>query len=326
MKLSLIIPVYNVEKYIKACLNSVFLQNYSVNDYEVIIVNDGTPDNSMVIIDEFSKKYFNIKILNQQNQGLSMARNNGLSIATGDYVWFIDSDDTIKSDSLETVCGLIDKYPDVEVFASFMTKVDEFGNRSIENTSKKLQKLCLKGKDYLFREYPFGASQRFIIKKSFLQKNNLLFKKGIYHEDAEFGIKMLYLSSNVWVLGESVYNYLVRSSGSIMSSWKKKNSEDLISIYDSLKSFRSSFVKKEDLNMFNEIMFTLLSCSIYFANNHWKTKDFSDFYKNNKAKIKKEASQFIIPFKYNIRLLILRLFYAVSPLYYSKMKLFLKRI
>ena len=85
-KYSIIIPVYDVEKYIKKCLDSVFNQTY--NNYEVIVVNDGTKDNSMEIV-----KNYNVITINQKNQGLSMARNNGVKKAKGEYLLFLDSDD-----------------------------------------------------------------------------------------------------------------------------------------------------------------------------------------------------------------------------------------
>ena len=88
MLLSIIIPVYNVEHYIKTTLQSVFNQNIDETSYEVIVINDGTPDNSMSIVTEFSKKHKNLSIISQDNQGLSCARNAGLQRAKGDYVWF----------------------------------------------------------------------------------------------------------------------------------------------------------------------------------------------------------------------------------------------
>ncbi len=99
-KYSIIIPVYNVEKYIKKCLDSVFSQ--TDKDFEVIVVNDGTKDNSMDIV----KKY-DVKIINQKNQGLSAARNLGFEVAKGDYLWFVDSDDWLRDNSLAEVIEYI---------------------------------------------------------------------------------------------------------------------------------------------------------------------------------------------------------------------------
>ena len=104
MKLSLIIPVYNVEQYVGRCLQSCLKQPYVMaDDFELVIVNDGTKDNSMAIVEEMTRDCANVTIINQDNQGLSMARNTGLKAAKGEYVWFIDSDDWIEDGCLHEI-------------------------------------------------------------------------------------------------------------------------------------------------------------------------------------------------------------------------------
>ena len=93
VKVSIIVPVYNVEKYLRKCLDS--LVNQTLKDIEIICINDGTKDNSVEIIDEYVKKYSNVLLINQENQGLGMARNNAMKYAKGDYIAFVDSDDWI---------------------------------------------------------------------------------------------------------------------------------------------------------------------------------------------------------------------------------------
>ena len=96
MKISLIIPVYNVEQYLEKCLLSCLDQDLPQSDYEIIVVNDGSPDGSLAIAERIAATATNITVVSQENGGLSAARNTGLEIAKGKYVWFIDSDDTIK--------------------------------------------------------------------------------------------------------------------------------------------------------------------------------------------------------------------------------------
>ena len=106
MKISLIIPVYNVEQYIGRCLQSCLCQPHvAADDYELVIVNDGTKDNSMHVVEKMTRDYPNVTIINQHNQGLSMARNAGLKAAQGEYVWFIDSDDWIEDNCLHGKIG-----------------------------------------------------------------------------------------------------------------------------------------------------------------------------------------------------------------------------
>ena len=99
-KISLIIPVYNVEKYLENCINSCLKQDISINDYEIIIVNDGSPDDCWNIIQRYANQHSNIKTINKENGGLSSARNAGINVAEGELIWFIDSDDSIKENCL----------------------------------------------------------------------------------------------------------------------------------------------------------------------------------------------------------------------------------
>ena len=138
-KFSIIIPVYDVEKYIKKCLDSVFNQTY--NNYEVIVVNDGTKDNSMEIV-----KNYNVITINQKNQGLSMARNNGVKKAKGEYLLFLDSDDYLEENTLEEINKALDSKPDIVRFqikevGSEVNKnypEEPFNNLNGENAFKRI--------------------------------------------------------------------------------------------------------------------------------------------------------------------------------------------
>ena len=101
-RLSIIIPVYDVEAYLPECLDSIFSQRDALSDIEVILVNDGSPDGSAAILEEYRKRYDNITVITQSNQGLSLARMNGLERAQGEYVWFVDSDDYLTDPDRHT--------------------------------------------------------------------------------------------------------------------------------------------------------------------------------------------------------------------------------
>ncbi len=107
MKVSIIVPVYNVEKYLKRCLDSLISQ--TLKDIEIICVNDGSKDNSDKILEEYARKDSRIIIINQENQGISVARNNGMDIAKGKYVGFVDSDDWVDSDFFEKLYNAAEK-------------------------------------------------------------------------------------------------------------------------------------------------------------------------------------------------------------------------
>ena len=121
MLLSIIIPIYNVEQYIGTCFESLFKQDLDYSLYEIIAVNDGTPDNSMKIVEEYAEKYSNIKIVNKENGGVSSARNEGIRRALGDFVIFVDPDDAISENSLLKIHQiLVSNRVDILILRSFL--------------------------------------------------------------------------------------------------------------------------------------------------------------------------------------------------------------
>ena len=133
MDLSIIVPVYNVEKYIRACIKSIYKQGLDEECFEVIIVNDGTPDRSMEVITDIISQHSNIVVINQENQGLSVARNNGIAAAKGEYILIPDSDDLLIENSLKP---LLEKALETKVdlvVADFLTMTDE----EIDDFNKK---------------------------------------------------------------------------------------------------------------------------------------------------------------------------------------------
>ena len=148
MKLSIIIPVYNVEQYIDECLHSVTSQGRTEDDYEIIVVNDGTLDNSMDIVDRYVCQHENISVIHQSNSGLSIARNTGLQHACGEYVWFVDSDDWIAEDALSFLFPLLDNGIDVLAFPLNLVRItSERNDLNIEHS------YALSGSSYLYRNF-----------------------------------------------------------------------------------------------------------------------------------------------------------------------------
>lgn len=200
-KVSVIVPVYNVEKYIARCLNS--LVNQTLDDLEIIVVNDGSKDNSEQIIKQFKKDYKNIIYVKKENGGLSSARNFGLIYATGEYVAFLDSDDYVdrslykkmyekaketNSDYVE--CDFIWKYPDHE-------KID-VGFR-------------YKDKKEMFEKARVVAWNK-LIKRDIIINNKLEFPVGLYYEDIEFFYKLLPYINNFSFVEEPLIYYVQRGN------------------------------------------------------------------------------------------------------------------
>ena len=224
-KFSIIIPVYNVEEYIKECLDSVMNQTY--NDFEVIVVNDGTKDNSMDIV-----KQYDVKIVNQENQGLSVARNNGAKNAKGEYILFLDSDDTIEKDLLKKLEEATQDKPDVVRF-----QIQEMYEDNSKKEYKEESFSTCKGESAFSKicKYHFVENAwSYAIKRSYYEKEKYEFAKGMIHED--FGLIPLVImkANRVKSIDYIGYNYRQRNN-SIMSTVSydktKKKVEDFYKHY-----------------------------------------------------------------------------------------------
>ena len=191
MLLSIIVPVYQVEKYIRPCIESIFTQGLNDEDFEVIIVNDGTIDNSMGAIQDVIEKHHNINVINQENQGLSIARNNGMAIAKGDYISFLDSDDMFTSSTIFTILKLAIEYKPDLIVADFLRmnnhEIEIFAVAPKVFNSSDYETIHLSGIELLKQHNPRHCYVwSTIYKRSFLESNNLRFVPGIMFEDIPF--------------------------------------------------------------------------------------------------------------------------------------------
>ena len=297
MLLSLIIPVYKVELYIADCLNSIFSQLNDKRNAEIVVVNDGTPDNSMEIVKKLTEGRNDVQIINQKNQGLSVARNTGLSHAKGEYVWFIDSDDWLLPNAINDILTYIQNNTDIPVFSTILERHIEKQNK-IEQEYYPAKKE-LSGKEYLQLKYRQGASQRFIFKKAFLIKHNLSFYPGILHEDGLFGYQMLYWAEKMLILEKPVYAYRIREEGSIMSSISMRTPKDMLFIHQQLIKFCEEKVAIEDQLWYRLRIFSILVNLFQFSKPLAFDVDFNQFYNVQKSYISKEA-EFVLQHKSSI--------------------------
>lgn len=248
MKLSVVVPVYNVEQYVRKCILSIISQDEDLfKTIELIIVNDGTKDKSLEKIQDLVDKYDNITLVNQENQGLSVARNNGMALAKGDYVWFVDSDDWISSDALKVLLPYLDGKNDIVSFAYTKVTEDEETLCCVYSDEAK----TLSGKESFRCRCEFSTmAQRAAYRKEFMAKNNLEFMPGIYSQDDELCLRASYLADTVTLIPQSIYCFL-RTTGdnhvSIMNAGKPKYGFDYIKVTKSLLSFKQERVKEKDL-------------------------------------------------------------------------------
>ena len=190
--LSIIIPVYNVEKYVYECVESVFRQGLDENDFEVIIVNDGTKDNSMSAITGFIASHSNIIVIEQENQGLSVARNKGLSRAVGEYILMLDSDDLLLDNSVLPLLKKTLSFKADMTIADY-TQMNNDEIVAIRGHHPVQEKVIVKeatGPEFLESEL-CRFYWRTLYRREFLTSNHITFVPGIYAQDVPFTYECL---------------------------------------------------------------------------------------------------------------------------------------
>ncbi len=217
--LSVIVPVYNVEKYLRRCLESLVNQTY--RDIEIICINDGSTDNSPKILEEYSKKSDKIIILDKTNGGLSSARNLGLSCAKGQYVAFVDSDDWVDFNYYEKLIKAIEKHNADAAFTSYVRKSKTKHKERIRIEEEKVYS-NIKDKIRVTDSLKNPCVWNKVYKKDILIKNNLFFKEVRYYEDALFTIPFLNLCDKLVSVPDAYYYYFVNPS-SIVKSGKTQH-------------------------------------------------------------------------------------------------------
>lgn len=248
MKLSIVVPVYNVEQYVRKCILSIINQDDELfKTFEVIIVNDGSKDKSVEQIQNLVDKYDNISLINQENMSLSVARNNGMAAAKGDYVWFIDSDDWISSDAVKYVMPHLDGKNDIVTINYTVVKEDgEFPVSTLYS-----EPLTFSGRVSFRQHCEFATmAQRGIYRMKFMTDNHLAFMPGVYNQDDELCLRASYLAEQVTFLPKPIY-YFLRTTGdkhkSIMNNIKPKLGYDYLMVSKSLVDFSEECIKEKDI-------------------------------------------------------------------------------
>lgn len=247
--LSIIVPVYNVEKYLERCLTS--LESFLSENVEIILVDDGSTDKSGFICDKYLREDLLINVIHKENGGLSDARNAGISKAQGDYIWFIDSDDEIfpvypklkkifESREADIIC--LDY-----VYKSDMT------DTIMSHASLESEKIYT-GTDFLKKvliahEY-YVPAWSYIFKREYIIGNNFKFRKGIYHEDEQLTPYLLLNANSVISFKYMAYKYIYRENSIVSNKNNEKNIIDLFNIYkENWNYFKNHVADKELRNL-----------------------------------------------------------------------------
>lgn len=289
--ISVIIPVYNVEEYLRECIDSVLSQTYE--NYEIILVDDGSTDSSGKICDEYAEKNDKISVIHKQNGGLSDARNKGLSVANGEYIYFLDSDDYIVAEAFEELVSVIKN--DNSDFVFFDAKSFEDGNKSLNIEQRYIRKSkyeTAKGEDVLFKllknkEYHSSVPLCFI-KKEVLEKAELDFVTGIFYEDTVFTYELFMLSNRVSYCSKTLYHRRYRNA-SIMTTKKTQNYFDSICrVYEEVLVFS----KKENKFHLEVAQKYITRCAFNVFNNYEKlSREDKNNCKKKLAEIKESISK-----------------------------------
>ena len=226
--LSIIVPVYNVEKYIRSCMESIFRQNLDESIFEIIIVNDGTPDHSMEMIQDIIDQHPNISVINQENMSLSVARNNGIAKAKGEYILMPDSDDLLIDNSLSILLEEAIKTKTDLIVADFLEMTDEEIDKLTTIEQPPLSIMERRNEElYMLDLNPNQCYVwRTLYRRSFLVDNNISFVPGISCQDVPF-TNECYLRSKNSLRVNLLLNIYRRRQMSATSFFNKRKCMDL---------------------------------------------------------------------------------------------------
>ncbi len=240
MELSIIMPVYKAERYVERAIVSCLNQDIESEEYEIIAINDGSPDGSMAILERMAALHPNVRVAEQENQGPGAARNRGLEMAQGEYIWFVDSDDWIEPNCLGEVIGRLTEN-NLDALVISARETDGQSSKPIIDLSK------LEGRVYGSHEIVYKMAidlhpQITLYRRSILQDNRIRFMEGIVHEDNEFIPRAYYPLRRIGVWNAQIYNIYL-SDNSITRTINPKRSYNLLTVCRSLAIFANKVEK-----------------------------------------------------------------------------------
>lgn len=328
IKVSVILPVFNVDKYIKRCLDS--LVNQTLKEIEIIIINDGSTDNTKRICEEYAKKYDNIKLINKKNEGVSKARNIALKKVRGEYLAFIDGDDWIDRNAYEIMYNTA-KRDSADVVQCGVRHILDNGKIRVFN--KNLFNTLYQDNEIL-RQFLLGKINAIscdkIYKVSIWKENDIYFPENLsLGEDQITTCQVVYNSKRFIALKDTFYNYYRRSDSCTTSKFSLKNMDMLISmkyIRELLKQWRVDFYIENEYMLRYIKTITIFIIDKYILDNAKKNDNFKkifidDFKLNTKNFYKKE----FLSFKTKLEVFLIRNLFNLYVLW-LKLKIQVKKV
>lgn len=274
-KLSVIVPVYNVESYIRPCIESIFSQGLDEDDFEVILVNDGTQDNSFGVIDDIILQYGNILKVDQCNQGLSAARNTGMKYATGNYILFVDSDDLLVNGSVVPLLQLAFDYTADLVVADFIKLSDEEIFSYQPHNGLPTQYEVKTGSQLFLEDLNPSESYvwRTLYRREFLETHQLSFIPGICYEDIPFTPECYLRAKNTIRVSLLLYIYRMGHS-SITSAMTVKKALDLNKVIERIWHYRDmNGISAEERQRLTDNLFSTFSFLLWCVSHNKEVLD-----------------------------------------------------
>ena len=267
MLLSIIVPVFNVETYLKKCVDSLLDQDLARADYEIILIDDGSTDTSGQICDFYASSIENIHVIHQRNRGLSNARNTGISAAKGQYIQFVDSDDYLNADVLGEIIQQL-KSKNLDILRINYQNVNVSGRVFEPNKHSKPfvdydENVC-DGLTFLTDRLGFACyAVQFVVKTSLIRQAGNGFKEGVYFEDVEWTPRILLQANRVASCRTMVYNYSYRSNSITRNSDLSKRKKALVDKVNLIQALIQQQNGVTDTRWFNgmiaQIVLTILS-------------------------------------------------------------------
>lgn len=284
---SIIVPVYNTEKYINQCLDSILNQKYK--NFELILVDDGSTDGSSKICDEYAVHNDNVHTFHKENGGLSDARNFGIIHSRGEYLLFIDSDDFIAKNSLKSIEKYVSK---TNMDVCFLKGYKYYEKNNIQELDEDFFLLQANGKEYIqkyvsqLKKLPASACTK-LINRKFALNNNLFFVKGMYSEDVEWFVRLMKCVENFGALNTPYYYYRQNRQGSITNSVTEKNINSMVDIFEIHAKKNENKVEDSYVNNYLAYEYIIMLA------------EYMNLPKNNQKKVKKNVYDYKWILKYN---------------------------
>lgn len=265
MRLTIVIPVYNTEKFVGRAIESV--SHFENINYEILCVNDGSTDNSLAVLKDYSGKLNNLRVISQENQGLSGARNTGIKNAKGKFILFLDADDwlSVSNNYFFEIFNYISKRR-IDVYGYRLQFIDAGSGKIIKSTKHPLTyKKTSSGSNFLIEGYQPSSCCLFIISKNLILENDLWFFPKISQQDVEFTVRLMLKADRVYFSDDVIYNYF-RMMGSISKPQSteaiKKNFTDAIIVAKEIRlniqSQEDPLIKKAIIKNYNNVVWNLL--------------------------------------------------------------------